>query len=211
MARCFTIFPCFHQGLRCAQILLSPIRPIRCTGSHSLDHAALLKTAIDYQERLLSNEVERPDIDSKIESLTPLTPAKNKHCEIGVPVLNSSSQPSNALGSLSNSTATEASSLKRASDETSDLSASKQASKRRRREKRKNAIKEEGHKPRIDVVKSVLSKATPCTSDIDLEALPATSCGYQAKYYKDDNMTGEIGSLQEALEAGYQVIDWNGR
>ncbi|KAH6869624.1 hypothetical protein BKA70DRAFT_1451848 [Coprinopsis sp. MPI-PUGE-AT-0042] len=75
---------------------------------------------------------------------------------------------------------------------------------------REQEILQHGHQARPAAYKKYVSSAkpVPITVDLDLDSLPASSCGYQAKPKGSTKAT--VLSLSSLLEEGYTVEAWDG-
>ncbi|KAH6866105.1 hypothetical protein BKA70DRAFT_1082829, partial [Coprinopsis sp. MPI-PUGE-AT-0042] len=75
---------------------------------------------------------------------------------------------------------------------------------------REQEFREHGHQPLPSMYKKYVSPAEPIAIavDLDLNSLPATSCGYQAK--PNDSSQATTMSLSSLQEEGYTVEAWDG-
>ncbi|KAJ3500511.1 hypothetical protein NLJ89_g9764 [Agrocybe chaxingu] len=78
-----------------------------------------------------------------------------------------------------------------------------------RRAKRSRIIAAEGSQIRPEVKAHILAASEPIPTDLNLEGLPTTCCGYRAMNYKR-RAGDEIGSLEELLDDGFRLVPWDG-
>ncbi|KAG6836243.1 hypothetical protein H0H93_009893 [Arthromyces matolae] len=109
----------------------------------------------------------------------------------------------------------ESSSLKRPSDGDINLRKSKNARVHGKRAKRlAERAKSEGngfHPRRPKVLSAVVSRAEPILTKLNAKALPTTSAGFTGQPGKRPGEGERLGTLEDLLKEGYQLIKWDGK
>lgn len=79
---------------------------------------------------------------------------------------------------------------------------------KKRQRLRAAKIAEHGHVPRAKIIASHVQGAPPIAAQVETKNLPASSCGYTALQPPD--AVSFFMTVQEALDAGYRLIEWDG-
>jgi hypothetical protein len=79
----------------------------------------------------------------------------------------------------------------------------------KRRRQREAARSLDGHLPRLKTIRMHVYPASPLFTSMATEALPASSCGYQAIPGRYSNARRPY-DLVELLDGGFHLVEWDG-